>query len=174
MELISSAERNQLFERFAHDAFHLELRDDYSVPNEEGPFEDWLNGSATDDAFMEPWTRLMKGVTGSGMTVRRVRVVTEPHSPYIRWEYATTGVNEAAGESIRWLPRHRLPEGLRFPVDGNDWWLFDDKLVAVGHFDGSGRVLGSEIIESPAVVAECIRVRDLLWPLATPTAAYQP
>ena len=31
MELISGAERNQLFESFAHDAFHLELRDDYSV-----------------------------------------------------------------------------------------------------------------------------------------------
>jgi len=31
VELISGAERNQLFESFAHDAFHLELRDDYSV-----------------------------------------------------------------------------------------------------------------------------------------------
>ncbi|WP_363325534.1 DUF6879 family protein [uncultured Streptomyces sp.] len=38
MELISSDERNQLFESFAHDAFHSELRDDYSVPNEDGPY----------------------------------------------------------------------------------------------------------------------------------------
>ncbi|WP_432067642.1 DUF6879 family protein [Streptomyces sp. C10-9-1] len=174
MELISSAERNQLFESFTHDAFHLELRDDYSVPGEEGPFADWLNGTGGDDSFMEPWLQLMKRVTDSGRTVRRVRVVTEPHSPYIQWEYVTTNVNEEAGESIRWLPRHKLPEGLYFPVDGNDWWLYDDKLLAVGHFDDAGRVLGSEITEAPAIVAECIRVRDLLWSIATPTIEYKP
>ncbi|WSK12494.1 hypothetical protein OG717_12320 [Streptomyces celluloflavus] len=93
MELISSAERNQLIERVTHDAFHLELRDDYSVPDEAGPFEDWLNGRADDDAFMAPWLQLMRRVTGSGRTVRRVRVVTEPHTPYIQWEHATTDVN---------------------------------------------------------------------------------
>ncbi|MEV0445702.1 DUF6879 family protein [Streptomyces spectabilis] len=173
MELISSDKRNQLFERFAHDAFHLELRDDYSVPNEVGPFEDWLNGRESDDSFMAPWLQLMKRVTESGKTVRRVRVVTEPHSPYIQWEHATTNVNEEAGELIRWLPRHKLPAGLHFPVDGNDWWLFDDKLLAVGHFDDGGRVLGSEIIDAPEIVAECIRVRDLLWSIATPTNEYQ-
>ncbi|MFJ5678854.1 DUF6879 family protein [Streptomyces sp. NPDC093097] len=173
MELISSTERNQFFERFAHDAFHLELRDDYSVPNEEGPYESWLHGTA-DDSFMTPWTQLMKRVTDSGMTVRRVRVVTEPHSPCIQWEYVTTHVNEATGEAIRWLPRRKLPEGLAFPVAGNDWWLFDDKLLAVGHFDDTGRVLGSEVIEAPAVVAECVRVRDLLWEMAIPHNEYKP
>ncbi|AJC53952.1 hypothetical protein GZL_01352 [Streptomyces sp. 769] len=116
----------------------------------------------------------MKRVTDSGKTVRRVRIVTEPHSSYIQWEYATTNVNEEAGESIRWLPRHKLPEGLHFPVNGNDWWLFDDQLLAVGHFDDDGRVLGSEIVEAPNVVAECIRVRDLLWSLATPHREYKP
>ncbi|WNF31117.1 hypothetical protein RI138_32230 [Streptomyces sp. C11-1] len=112
MKLISSAERNQLFESFAHDAFHLELRDDYPVPNEEGPYESWLNGTGDDSSSMAPWTQLMKRVTDTGKTVRRVRVVTEPHSSYIRWEYATTYVNEEAGETIRWLPRHKLPADL--------------------------------------------------------------
>ncbi|WSK12493.1 hypothetical protein OG717_12315 [Streptomyces celluloflavus] len=59
-------------------------------------------------------------------------------------------------------------------MNGNDWWLLDDRTLAVGHFDEKGRVLGSEIIESPSAVAECIRVRDLLWSLATPTAEYKP
>ncbi|MEU5241261.1 DUF6879 family protein [Streptomyces lydicus] len=173
MELISSAERNQLFEHFAHDAFHLELRDDYSVPAEDGPYEEWLRG-VVDVSFMAPWTQLMKRVTDSGRTVRRVRVVSEPHSSYIRWEHATAHVNEEAGESIRWLPRHKLPEGLVFPVAGNDWWLFDDELLAVGHFDDTGRVLGSEMIDDPATVAECVRVRDLLWASAVQHSAYKP
>lgn len=173
MELISSAERNRLFETFAHDAFHLELRDDYSVPLEDGPYESWLRGTV-DNSFMVPWTQLMKRVTNSGKTVRRVRVVTEPHSSYIQWEHATAHINEEAGESIRWLPRHRLPEGLVFPVAGNDWWLFDDKLLAVGHFDDTGRVLGSEVIEVHETVAQCVRMRDLLWASAIQHSEYKP
>ncbi|MCP9958452.1 MULTISPECIES: DUF6879 family protein [Streptomyces] len=173
MELISSAERNRLFESFAQDAFHLELRDDYSVPDEDGPYASWLRGEV-DNSYMEPWTRMVRKVTGEGKTVRRVRVVTEPHSTYIRWEHATTPINEEAGESIRWVPRHRLPGGLHFPVDGNDWWLFDDSILAVGHFDEHGRVLGSELIEAPEIVAECVRVRDLLWAYATPHGEYTP
>ncbi|MBP5892144.1 MULTISPECIES: DUF6879 family protein [Streptomyces] len=174
MELISSAKRNQLFESFAQDAFHLELRDDYSVPDEDSPFTSWLSGETVDYSYMDPWTRLIRRVTGEGKTVRRVRVVTEPHTPYIQWEHATTALNEEAGEEIRWLPRHRLPEGIIFPVGGNDWWLYDDRLLAVGHFAPDGRVLGSELIEDPDTVAECVRLRDLLWSAATPHPEYKP
>ncbi|MEU9376178.1 DUF6879 family protein [Streptomyces sp. NPDC048255] len=173
MKLISSAERNRLFGSFAQDAFHLELRDDYSVPDEDGPFADWLRG-VVDNSYMEPWTSMIRRVTDQGKTVRRVRVVTEPHSPYVQWEYATTPVNQDAGEDIRWLPRHDLPPGLDFPVDGNDWWLFDDRILAVGHFDETGRVLGSELIEDSDVVAECVRVRDLLWASAVAHREYKP
>lgn len=174
MELISSAQRNQLFESYERDAFHLELRDSYSVPGEASPFTSWQRGEPEDPAWFEPWTQLVRRATGSGRTVRRVRVVTEPLSPYIQWEHSVTPQNEAAGENIRWLPRHLLPSGTVFPVGGNDWWLFDDRLLAVGHFDDESRVLGSELIEDPATVAECIRIRDELWDIAIPHAEYKP
>lgn len=174
MELISSAERNRLFKTFEHDAFHLELRDDYTVPHEESPFTRWLSGEPDDLGWFEPWAQEMRRVTENGRSVRRVRVVTEPHGPYIQWEYSITGWNEQAGEDIRWLPRHLLPGGLYLPMEGNDWWLFDDRLLAVGHFDDQGRVLGSELIEEPEALAECIRVRDLLWAIAIPHAEYKP
>ncbi|MFF4706895.1 DUF6879 family protein [Streptomyces sp. NPDC001297] len=174
MKLITSAERNQLFEQFAHDAFHLELRDDYSVPDEDGPYASWLRGEPVDTSYMESWLRMVERVTGEGKSVRRVRVVTEPHTPYIQWEHETTPINETAGEAIRWLSRHRLPGEITFPCEGNDWWLFDGRLLAVGHFDEHGRVIGSELIDAPAVVAECVRVRDLLWDLATPHSEYKP
>ncbi|WP_406154963.1 hypothetical protein OG806_02285 [Streptomyces sp. NBC_00882] len=174
MELISSAERNRLFEAFTADAFHLELRDDYAVSDEDDPYGSWRRGEPVDYSFMEPWTQLIKRVTGEGRTVRRLRVVTEPHTPYIQWEHAVTSYNEEAGEDIRWLPRHFLPDELVFPVGGNDWWLFDDRILAVGHFGGDGQVLGSELVEAPDVVAQCVRVRDLLWHLATPHREYNP
>ncbi|MET7458375.1 DUF6879 family protein [Streptomyces sp. NPDC005574] len=169
-----SAERNRLFESIQRDAFHLELRDDYSVPDEGGPFKSWLDGDDVDYSYLTPWTQLMKGTTQRGVTVRRVRVVTEPLTSYIRWEYSTTRLNEEAGENIRWLPRHLLAEGITFPFDGRDWWLFDEHLLAIGYFAPDGRVLGSRLIDDPDTVTQCVRLRDLLWTCAIPHAQYKP
>ena len=116
----------------------------------------------------------MKRVTGEGKTVRRVRVVSEPHTEYVTWERSLTHLNLEVGEDIRWLSRHQLPGGIKLPAGGNDWWLYDDRLLAVGHFDPEGRVLGSEIIEDPDTVAACVRVRDLLWADAIPHTEYKP
>ncbi|MEV6423253.1 DUF6879 family protein [Streptomyces sp. NPDC051662] len=174
MDLISSAQRDELFNSVTHDAFHLELRDDYGSPIEDTPYARWQRGEPDDFAWLGPWMALMKRVIGDGKTVRRVRVVSEPHSQYVGWEHSLTRLNLEAGEDIRWLPRHRLPEGASLPVAGNDWWLFDDRLLAVGHFDGEGRVLGSELIEDPETVAECVRVRDQLWAVAIPHDEYRP
>jgi hypothetical protein len=174
VDLITSAERDELFNRFERDAFHLELRDDYGSPVEDTPYARWQRGEPDDLTWLDPWMTLMKRVTGEGRTVRRVRVVTEPHSQYVGWERSLTDLNIEAGEDIRWLPRHQLPAGISFPLGGKDWWLYDDRLLAVGHFDPEGRVLGSEIVEDPDTVAECIRLRDALWAIATPHTEYKP
>ncbi|WP_326765780.1 hypothetical protein OG978_15395 [Streptomyces sp. NBC_01591] len=174
MDLITSAQRDELFKSFERDAFHLELRDDYGSPIEDTPYARWQRGDSDDYSWLAPWKTLMQRVTVEGKTVRRVRVVTEPHSRYVEWENSLTHLNIEAGEDIRWLPRHLVPEGVSYPVAGNDWWLYDDRLLAVGHFDPEGRVLGSEIIEDRDIVGECVRLRDLLWSVATPHTEYKP
>jgi hypothetical protein len=55
-----------------------------------------------------------------------------------------------------------------------DWWLFDDRLAAFGHFHDDGRVKGSEIVTDPAVVGQCVSIRDRLWPLAIRHGDYKP
>ncbi|MEO3800560.1 DUF6879 family protein [Nonomuraea sp. B1E8] len=172
MELITPDQRDELFSDFERDAFHLELRDHYGVPGEDGPFAQWQRGDPSDLAWLQPWLARVRAATAGGRTVRRVRVVTEPATDYIRWEHALTPLTLAAGEDIRWLPRHQLPP-FDLPANGDDWWLFDDRLLAVGRFDHDGRVLGTEIVTDPAVVAQCAAVRDLLWPLATPHDEYK-
>lgn len=174
MDLITSAQRDELFNTFERDAFHLELRDDYGSPVEDTPYARWQRGEPDDYAWLDPWMTLMRTVTGGGKTVRRVRVVTEPHSEYVRWEHSLTQLNMNAGEDIRWLPRNKLPEGITLPVSGNDWWLYDDRLLAVGHFDTDGKVLGSELIKDQSVIADCVRVRDQLWSIAIPHTEYRP
>ncbi|MFD9569759.1 DUF6879 family protein [Streptomyces sp. NPDC059982] len=174
MDLITPAQRDELFNSFERDAFHLELRDEYGSPTEDSAYTRWQRGEPDDYAWLGPWKKLMQRVTGEGKSVRRVRVVSEPHSRYVGWEHSLTAMNIEVGEDIRWLPRHLVPEGVTYPLGGNDWWLYDDRLLAVGHFDDEGRVLGSEIVDDPAVVAECVRLRDLLWSAAIPHFEYKP
>ncbi|OEV03777.1 hypothetical protein AN219_38095 [Streptomyces nanshensis] len=174
MELISSAERNLLIEACEHDSFHLELRDDYSVPDEDGPFESWLRNEPVDYSYMEPWKQMVKRLAGDGKTVRRARIVTEPHTPYIQWEHLATAHNVEAGEDVRWLPRHQVPEGLNFPFDGRDWWLIDDSILAVGHINDTGRVQGHEVTEDPRIVTDAVALRNQLWAAAIPHREYKP
>jgi hypothetical protein len=67
-----------------------------------------------------------------------------------------------------------VPADVVFSLEGRDWWLFDDSLVAVGEFDDHGRPLGSRISTDPALVRQCISLRDRLWLSAIPHAGYQP
>jgi hypothetical protein len=174
MELMTPAQRNELLDTFERDAFHLELRDNYQAEIEAGPFARWRNQEPDDLRWLEPWLNRVRAAVAAGKVVRRVRVVTEPLTEYIRWEHSETWLNQEAGEDIRWLPRHRLPEDVELPVGGNDFWIIDDRLVTVGHFDSEDRVLGSELVTDPTVVAACARTRDALWPIAIPHRAYQP
>jgi hypothetical protein len=174
MELISSAQRDELFSAVRHDAFHLELRDSYGNPLEDEPLVKWRAGVLDDRQYLQSWLAMVREVTSSGRGIRRLRVITEPITEYVRFEWDITPDNLAAGEDIRWLPRHLLPAGLVFPREGLDWWLFDDRLAAFGHFYDDGRVKGSEIVTDPRVVAQCVRVRDQLWPLAIRHSDYKP
>lgn len=112
-DLIRSAERS---------AVHLEMRDVYAVPNEDEGFAAWRRGHRLDpgdrDSWWRPWLDLVQEVTAKGVRVRRARIVSEPHSEYIRYEHSFSFTNIAAGEEIRWLPRGSA-SALSLP--GNDF-----------------------------------------------------
>ena len=140
MELLTADQRDALFDSFRRDAFHLELRDSYAVDSEDESYRRWKCGEPPDPADRDrSWPQRIRRITRQGRAVRRVRVITEPISEYIQFEYDSTPENLAAGEDIRWLPRRLVPAGVVFPLEGRDWWLFDDSLVAVGEFDEIGR-----------------------------------
>ncbi|HET9253631.1 MAG TPA: hypothetical protein VFO16_00325 [Pseudonocardiaceae bacterium] len=175
MDLITSEQRDELITTLVErDAFHLELRDTYAAATGDNPFAKWLRGEPDDFMWFQPWQARIRNATQVGKVVRRVRIISEPITDYIRWEHSNTTRNLEVGEDIRWLPRHLVPRDVVFPVGGNDWWLFDGRLVAVGHFNDDGIVRGHEIIDDRAVVAECVRVRDQLWAIAIPHIGYQP
>ena len=147
MELLQGEAFESLFRTFEHTAFHLELQDEYHTPEESGPFRLFREGKSDDFAWHEPWLRLVREVTGAGRRIEGVRVVTVPHTDYVRWGLAVAPRNIDAGEDIRWLPRHRTAD-LELPSD--DFWLFDNGRVVFTVFEPEGRFIGIHVNEEHA------------------------
>lgn len=175
MKLISGEERDELLASFQHEALHLEMRDEYALEDEEERLARFLKrGSRDHNAEAEerqPWMTLVQDAITSGKTFRRVRIISEPVTDYIRYEWAGTGANIEAGEKIKWLPR-RLASAIALP--GNDFWLFDDSTVVFTVFGGKGHVLERQLTTDPAAIQLCRSAFDATWAMAVPHSEYRP
>lgn len=160
----------QLFETFEHTAFRLETRDSYQVEEEERePFRRFLAGEAADDSFMADFCDAVRGWVAQGKQISRVRVVSEPHSDYVRWSLWLARLNVEAGEDIRYLPR---PIAMRLGLPAEDYWLFDSRRLAIPRFADGDRLLGFELVEDPAAVVQRCYWRDAAWHFAVPRDEY--
>lgn len=167
---MNSARVEDLLKEARHSAVHLEMRDGYM---RDPGFHAWLSGHRADrgdrESWWRPWLDVIVGAVDRGVAIRRARIVSEPVSDYIRYEYDTTFTNVAAGEQVRWLPR---PAASDIALPGNDFWLFDGELVRWGYFSGDGEVAGDELTEDPAAVALCATAFDTVWDRAIPHELY--
>lgn len=165
--LLRQGDWSELFRRCRGEAFHLEVRDDYGVPLESEPFRRFLANEPDDYEWFAGWDALVRETTGRGVRMSRVRVVTVPHTDYQRWGLVVAAHNTAAGEDIRYLPRH-----LAGVVPADDWWLFDDEQVAFNLVDVDGKAAGVAISTDPGVVEYCAAAKQRLWDLAIPYREY--
>ncbi|MFI6983965.1 DUF6879 family protein [Embleya sp. NPDC050154] len=154
-----------------HSAVHLEMRDGYG-DNER--FAAWRRGERIDwDNRASWWRGFHDQVTGAiarGVSIRRVRIVSEPVSEYIRWEHYMTRANLAVGEQVRWVPR-RLACDLVVPC--NDFWLFDDRLARVHHFAGDGSLVEDEFSSEPHLLKVFAASFETAWERGIPHEEYQ-
>jgi len=175
VELISSKERDKFFITFTREALHLEMRDVYAVKDEAERFARFLEKGYRDhDAEAEerrPWMTLIQDATSAGKVFRRARIISEPMTDYIRYEWEGTGSNVEAGEDIRWLPR-RLASAIALP--GNDFWLFDDSTVVFTVFTGEGDVFERQLTTDPATVQLCKSAFEAVWSIAIPHGENKP
>ena len=174
MRLTTAEERDRLLDACEREAVHLEMRDAYAVQNEAERFAAFLatgRYAGDDDPDRQEWSNRIRALTGAGRRVRRVRIVSEPITDYIRFEWAGTASNLAAGEEVRWLPR-RLASAIALP--GNDFWLFDDASVVFTVFTGDGEVAERQLYRDLAVVELCRSAFAAAWNAATPHDEYTP
>lgn len=152
-------------------AVHLEMRDGYSTSDP--AFLAWQTHGAIDPLdWYRAWPPLVGDAVARGVLVRRLRVVSEPISEYVRFEHDITAtLNVAAGEDVRWLPRRKATT-LCFP--GNDFWLFDDRVVMVNHFSGTGESSGHEVSHDEELIQLCASSFATTWDQAVPHKEYHP
>lgn len=156
-------------------AVHLELRDSYML--DDPGFIAWQQGERLDpvdrSAWWGGWHDAVRDAVDRGVTVRRARIVSEPISDYVRYEYDCTFTNIAAGESVRWLPRRKTTD---LAMPGTDFWVFDDKRALFHHFTGEGQLApdGREYTDDPARVKLCADAFEAVWDRAVRHEDYRP
>lgn len=114
---------------------------------------------------------LMKRNNEAGKTLRRLRIVSEPVTDYIRFEWLDAAQLVRAGEDVRWLPRRKASTLL---LPGNDFWMFDREILAFTHFSGDGHVLDREVTTNPDIVEACAAAFEKAWEIAIPHNEYTP
>ena len=161
-----------LFRAAERSAMHLEMRDAYTPSDPD--WLDWQAGNRFDPADREEWRSwfsLISATVARGVSVRRARIVSEPVTDYIRYEYGVTaGHNLAAGEQVRWLPR-RNTAGLLVPP--TDFWVFDEQVVLWNHFAGDGSWITEEKCYDPALARLCASAFGAVWERAIPHEEYR-
>ncbi|MFF0573120.1 DUF6879 family protein [Streptosporangium saharense] len=166
MDLVSGDDFVRLFSSFDRSAFRLETRERYHLAkDEEEPLRRFLSGEPNDMAWMSEWFDLMRDHAAHGRTFQRVRVVSRPFSDYTRFSMAVARHSIPAGDQIHYLDR---VEADRLGLPQSDWWLFDDKRLALLHLTSDDVLLGAEIITDSATVEQHRRLRDLAWGHAVP------
>ncbi|MFC4906221.1 DUF6879 family protein [Actinomadura gamaensis] len=161
-ELIAATERS---------AVHLELRDAYTP--EDPAFRRWLAGESVNVVEAErEWFDIVRDATARGVSMRRIRVVSEPLAPYPAFEHECThALNITAGEQVRWLPRKHTGDLL---LPGLDYWLFDDHTVRFHHFAGDGTWLYDEVTNDREAIERCAASFAAAWDRAMPHEEYHP
>jgi hypothetical protein len=154
---------------------HLEMRDTYGTGS--AGYQAWRKGVPLPeierlDDYFTPWNDLVAAHVARGVSFRRARVVSEPHSDYIAYEHAITPrSNLVGGEAVRWLPRPRAKD---LALPGCDFWQSDEGPVLWVFQTGDGDPAGYELSADPAAVRLCSSAFEAAWQRAVDHGEYRP
>jgi hypothetical protein len=175
LQSISAEERRRLLRSSRSEVIHLEMRDVYATDVEKDRFATWRRGEPLDPEaeaeWWAPWFQIMAELKARDTPLRRLRIISEPVTDYIRFEWIDAAQLVRAGEDVRWLPR-RTASALLLP--GNDFWAYDRHTVVFTHFSGDGHVLDLEMTTDPAIIAACVSSFEEAWKVAIPHSEYRP
>jgi len=174
VQRVTGEYRDSLIASFRREALHLEMRDVYAAADH-SRFRRWLAGEELDPQeeadWWRPWQEIMSRHREAGRTLRRLRVISEPVTEYIKFEFLDASELVRAGEDVRWLPRQNASTLL---LPGNDLWSFDAETVVFTYLSGDGAVQGYELTTEPGLVGQVLRAVEAAWSVAVPHGEYRP
>ncbi|MFF7737348.1 DUF6879 family protein [Streptomyces sp. NPDC007984] len=156
-KLISLEAFGRLFHHFEHSAWHLETRRGYASDRDDQGYAEFLKTGQAPQDLDSDWCRNIRRQTEAGKHVGRVRVVDNPPTEGQLFLLSYARCNAATGEDVRNLWRE---DAERAHLPGEDFWIFDSRLVAILHFDDEDVFHDVEIITEPAEVLRYCQVRD--------------
>ncbi|MEV7021735.1 DUF6879 family protein [Kitasatospora sp. NPDC093558] len=166
----SSRTLGDWFSAFNQDAFRLETFDDYSRSGGVAAYRAFLAGEEQpEDYKTSDWVDTISDAVQAGKRMYRVHILSRPLTDYLRfelgWGYHR---NMAAGEEFFILDT----TGQKNPIpEAPDFWLFDDETIAAMKYDGNGKYLGADFLDSGRL-AEFRAYRDTAMAHAVPFAEW--
>ncbi len=167
MTLLDAADLGARLERYRQRLFRMEALPAYAVSADGDDYHRWVAGELEPTwERKRPWLETLRADHSAGKVRYRVRILSPELTDYERyaceWGYA---LNAEAGEDIRVLRRgeHTIPRR----VIERDFWVVDDDLVVLMHYDQHARFNGAELL--PAGELGAYRdARDVAWEAGEP------
>jgi hypothetical protein len=162
----------RLFAEIRTSWFRLETLQHYEAADESAGFEAFRFGGAVPrDPADHAWATLVRGHVSAGRALRRVHVIVEPLSDYVKYELVhgyRAGL--IGGEDIRIVvtDEDSWPSGV---PQRHDFWFLDNDLWIMS-YDRSGRLEYSQKSEDPSGILKHGEWRDVALAASTPAADY--
>lgn len=161
-----------LYRTYRESAFRLECRDVYAIPGEDPDFDAFLAGESfpARTAEDDDWLANVHAQVTCGKYFGRVRLLGHPVTDYTRFQMLCyPRENLPAGEEVRILDRRWLHNG------DDDWthqdfWMFDERIVVLQHYDKEGHFLGVSEVADPAPY---VAIRQRAVELSVPFGQYR-
>jgi hypothetical protein len=168
---LTSAEFDAIFTSFEHTAYRLETFQAYDVSYEVEPYEAFMAGHPRpSDSSKDQWVGMIEAAVEAGKVFRRVHVVTEPLTDYLRYELGWSyPPNVEVGEDIRILPTQA---GHWPALPRHDYWLFDSSDLWVMDYADDGTFRWIEQVDDPNTIVRHAFWRDAALHLAVPYRDY--
>lgn len=163
-----------LYRGAGHEAFRLEARQDYGVPQESRQWRQWRrNRTIAPDPAVEESMGIIRDLRGQGVIVHRVHVIDLPLTDYLEYELAAYAENIRAGEQVFIAVRAWHP---LLAILTQDFTLFDPgtagQAVTWMHYNPRGELATTTYSTAAADIDAAIELRDLALLHAIPLARF--
>jgi len=163
----------QYWDQMQHEWFKLEVLQDYSGEDDRPSLQAYIDGDPErglalirQETRQSPWREACQQKCDQGVTLRRVRILEEPYTPYTAWELEYFKlVNLPGGEQIFVIDKDNLGE---VSLPGGDVVIFDDQRAVANTYDKTMRMEEQAFYTGSNSIAGFLALKESLLQMAAP------